>query len=156
MTKTGVGTLVLGGANTYKGSTAINAGVLCISALNNLGAVGSALSFNGGTLRLTAPMDFEGSHPCAFLAGGGTIDTGNNTVTALTTGWSGGGALAKTGAGTLHLDGIGSGFSGAVTVQRGTLQLGSNQTLASCPAIDVGVGATLDVSTVAGEGIYCR
>ena len=150
LTKTGVGTLVLGGANTYKGSTAINAGVLCISALNNLGAVGSALSFNGGTLRLTASVDLQGNHPCSFLAGGGTIDTGDNTLTALTTGWSGTGTLVKRGAGTLHLDGNGSGFSGAVALQGGTLQLGSNQTLASCPLIDVGVGATLDIIAVAG------
>ncbi len=150
LTKAGEGTLVLGHANGYRGTTAINAGVLSISAANNLGAVGSAVSFNGGTLRLTASADFKGSHPCDFLASGGTIDTGNNTLTALTTGWSGGGALAKTGAGTLRLDGIGDGFSGAVALHEGTLRLGSNQTLANCPLIDVGLAATLDVSSVPG------
>ncbi len=150
LTKTGEGTLVLGHTNTYQGTTAINAGVLSISAVSNLGAVGSGVSFDGGTLRLTASVDLQGSHPCSFLAGGGTIDTGNNTFTALTTGWSGAGTLIKTGAGTLHLDGNSSGFSGGVSLQKGTLQLGSNQTLANCPLIDVGVGATLDVSAVAG------
>ena len=150
LTKTGEGTLVLGQANAYQGTTAINAGALSISAVNNLGAIGSGVSFNGGTLQLTASVDLQGDHPCAFLAAGGTIDTGNSTLTALTTGWSGSGALTKTGAGTLHLDGIGSGFSGAVVLKKGTLQLGSSQTLANCPLIDVQAGSTLDVSAVAG------
>ena len=150
LTKSGDGTLVLGRTNTYQGTTAINAGVVSISAPSNLGAVGSGVSFNGGTLRLTASVDVQDSHPCSFLAGGGTIDTGNNTLTALTTGWNGAGTLIKTGAGTLHLDGNSSGFSGGVSLQKGTLQLGSNQTLANCPLIDVGVGATLNVSAVAG------
>jgi len=151
LTKTGEGTLVLGGVNTYPGATTINAGAISISAANNLGAVGAGVSFNGGTLRLTASVDLLENHPCAFLAGGGTIDTGNNTLTALTTGWSGAGALTKIGAGTLRLDGIGSGFSGAVAVQKGTLQLGSSQTLAGCPVIDVDAGTVLDVTAVAGD-----
>jgi len=153
LTKTGEGTLVLGGVNTYRGTTAVNAGAVSISAVNNLGAVGAGVWFNGGTLRLTASVDLQGDHPCAFLADGGTIDTGNYTFTTLTTGWSGAGALTKIGAGTLRLDGLGNGFSGAVAVQEGTLQLGSSQSLAGCPTIDVGIGTVLDVTAVAGG--YC-
>ena len=63
LTKTGEGTLVLGGANAYTGATAINAGVVCVSADYNLGAVGAGISFNGGTLRITAPVDLQGNHP---------------------------------------------------------------------------------------------
>jgi autotransporter-associated beta strand protein len=153
LTKTGNGTLVLGGVNTYTGATAVNAGTVSISADYNLGGVGAGLSFNGGTLQLTASVDLQGNHPCAVLAGGGTIDTGDNTLTALTNGWSGAGALTKIGAGTLHLDGIGSEFSGAVAVRKGTLQLGSSQALVGCPMIDVSTGATLDATAIAGG--YC-
>ena len=150
LTKTGAGTLVLGGANAYTGATAIDAGVLSVAASSNLGAVGSRVSFDGGTLRLTAPVDLKGNHPCTIQSGGGVINTGNHACAALTSGWSGSGTLTKLGAGTLRLDGVGAGFSGVVALQQGTLQLAASQTLAGCSLIDVGIGATLDVAGITG------
>lgn len=152
LTKTGEGTLILSGVNTYQGKTAINAGVLSVSAPWNLG-IGSPILFDGGTLRLTKAVDLRGNQPCEFLAGGGTIDTGGKTLTAETTGWSGTGSLVKAGAGVLRLGGTGSGFTGAVILKAGTLRLDSNRTLVDCPLIDVAAGATLDVSGVQG-GYY--
>jgi autotransporter-associated beta strand protein len=149
LTKTGDGTLVLGGVNSYTGPTAIMAGVVSVSETFNLGADGAKVLFDGGTLRLTSPVNLYATHPCTFLSSG-AIDTQSNNCDALTTGWSGAGSLTKIGAGTLSLDGDGSGFLGAVTVQQGTLKLATSQTLAGCSQIDVGVGATLDVSAVAG------
>ena len=58
LTKAGSGTLTLSGSNTYTGSTTLSAGLISISATNNLGATpGSAdadnLIFNGGGLNST-------------------------------------------------------------------------------------------------------
>ena len=51
--KRDLGTLVLGGANTYTGGTLVAEGVLQVSADSNLGAANGALGFAGGTLRVT-------------------------------------------------------------------------------------------------------
>ena len=58
LTKAGSGTLTLSGSNTYTGSTTLSAGLISISATNNLGATpGTAdadnLIFNGGGLNST-------------------------------------------------------------------------------------------------------
>jgi fibronectin-binding autotransporter adhesin len=54
LTKVGAGTLVLSGANTYSGSTNVNAGLLQVETASGLGT--STINFNGGALRTTAPM----------------------------------------------------------------------------------------------------
>ena len=50
LNKIGAGSLTLGGANTYTGATTLTGGTVVFSALNNLGN-GTAINFNGGTLR---------------------------------------------------------------------------------------------------------
>jgi fibronectin-binding autotransporter adhesin len=64
LVKTGGGNLILSGANSYFGSTTINAGVLRVTALSNGGqpsGIGASsgdafnLILNGGTLRYTGP-----------------------------------------------------------------------------------------------------
>jgi len=147
--KTGEGTLVLDGANTYTGETVLHAGVLSVSARKNLGAVGTKVTFDGGTLQLTAPADLQGYHPLMFLAGNGAIDTRNHDCTTLTDGWGGTGTLTKIGGGALSLDGTESAFEGSVNIQEGSLRLGSNDALAACSVIEVGVGATFDVTDIA-------
>ena len=49
----GSGTTVLTGVNTYSGGTTISAGVLSVSADNNLGDAAGGLTFNGGVLQVT-------------------------------------------------------------------------------------------------------
>ena len=56
LVKTDLGTLVLNAANTYGGGTAINGGTLQIAADAALGAAGTALGMDGGTLRTTQSL----------------------------------------------------------------------------------------------------
>ncbi|MBS0659567.1 MAG: autotransporter-associated beta strand repeat-containing protein [Verrucomicrobia bacterium] len=54
LTKTGPGTLLLSGANTYTGATQLNAGTLRVGATGTLGAAGPISVATGATLDVTA------------------------------------------------------------------------------------------------------
>ena len=131
LTKDGTGTLQLLGANTYTGTTTIDAGTLILSggaAIVDTGAV-SLANVLGATLKLNA------SETIGSLSGGGT--TGGNTNLqsfTLTTGdagnatyggvISGTGGLTKTGTGTLTLNGSAANtYTGLTTVSAGELDL---------------------------------
>ncbi len=133
LSKTGTGTLTLGGANSYTGITTISDGILSISADANLGAVpGSATPGNivldGGTLQATASFTLNANRGVALGAstgsGSGSIDvtTGENLTYAgvLADNGTGADGLTKTGVGTLTLNG-GSTHTGTTTVSDGTL-----------------------------------
>ena len=57
LAKTGAGTLILGGTNSYAGGTFLGAGVLAVSSDANLGAATGPIALDGGTLRLDASFD---------------------------------------------------------------------------------------------------
>jgi fibronectin-binding autotransporter adhesin len=120
--KTGGGTLVLEGVNTYAGGTIVAGGTLEIAADNNLGAAGTGLSINGATLHTTA--DITSARATTLGAAGGTFETDTGTAFTLNGAVSGGGALTKTGAGTTVLAAANT-YSGGTTISAGTLQLGS-------------------------------
>ncbi|MBB6428191.1 T5SS/PEP-CTERM-associated repeat protein/autotransporter-associated beta strand protein, partial [Sphingopyxis sp. JAI128] len=127
LVKTDAGTLVLTGANSYTGGTAVNGGTLRISADTNLGDAAGGLSVNGGTLHTTADL---GSARAVDLAGAGTFLTDGGTTLTLGGAVSGAGALTKDGAGSLLLtaDNI---YAGGTTIAVGTLQLGNGGTSGS-------------------------
>ena len=104
LTKTGAGSMVLSGANTYSGTTTISGGTLQVGNGGTTGTLGSGNVLNNATLT------FNRSDTVAVA----------NVI-------SGTGALQKQGAGTLVLLGANT-YSGASTVSAGILQVGNGGT----------------------------
>jgi autotransporter-associated beta strand protein len=124
LVKTGVGTLVLSGANTYSGGTTVNAGTLLVNSNSALGDSAGGLSLQGGTLKTSAAIS---SGRGVSLSGGGTVDT-NGFDSTLSGVVGGTGALTKTGAGVLSLSGANT-YSGGTLVSGGSLGVNSSQAL---------------------------
>lgn len=145
---TGTSVLSLGGNNTFSGGLNINAGIVEISTVNNVGA--GPLNFNGGTLRFaTGSGGADVSvRPMNFIATA-TIDTNGNSATfANLVGNGGAGGLTKAGAGTLVLAAANT-YTGTTTVGAGTLQIGAT---AGGPGSVAG-GVTVNTGgTLAGFG----
>jgi fibronectin-binding autotransporter adhesin len=172
------GNVILASPNTYSGDTTVNAGTLT---LGNTGAIPSGsgkgnVAVSGGATLNLAGFDLGVNG----LSGGGTITNnrttaGTNTLTAgladadgdfsgvIQDGSNGTVALRKTGAGTLTLRGANT-FSGNVTINSGTLQMGSTSALGNAAnTVTVQPGATLDVTgartlgsqvvTISGAGV---
>ena len=135
--KTGDGTLILTGANTYTGGTIFNAGILQVSADNGLGASSGGLTFGGGTLQWGAA--FDSARAITLNSGGGSFDS-NGYDSTLSGVISGTGALTKTGSGTLTLSGANT-YTGATTVNGGILALSGS--LAS-GQITIGTSGEMD------------
>jgi fibronectin-binding autotransporter adhesin len=125
LVKTDAGTLVLAGANTYSGGTAINGGTIRISSDASLGT--GDISFNGGTLNTTASLN---SGKNLTLDGAGTLLTDAGTILALQGAVGGSGALTKDGGGDLLLLGNAA-HTGGTTIAAGTLQVGNGGTTGS-------------------------
>ncbi|HEX8077344.1 MAG TPA: autotransporter-associated beta strand repeat-containing protein, partial [Chthoniobacterales bacterium] len=158
LNKTGSGTLVLGGINTYSGGTNVNAGTLRLSGSGILGGTSGGLTVNAGTVDLNGTTQTVG----ALNGSGGTI-LNNNTGTARTLTVGTGGAtgsyagviadhtvgtgtvsLTKTGAGTQTLSGANT-YTGATVVSGGTLTLsaGAPGAINSTSSVTVNSSATL-------------
>lgn len=120
--KTGDGTLVLNGTNTYTQGTQLVAGTLSVSSDANLGNAGNAIDFEGGTLQVTGTAYTSTPRSIVFGAAGGGFDIADaaNTFTVAQP-LTGTGSLTKLGDGTLVLAGVNT-YSGGTTVSAGTLQ----------------------------------
>jgi fibronectin-binding autotransporter adhesin len=150
LTKNGVGSWTLAGANTYSGPTIVNAGTLSTGATNTL-SPNSAVTVNGGTLNIASGFNNQ----IASLSGGasGTVTIGS--ATTLTIGGSNisasfGGPITGQGGLTLNTAGISTQtltgantYSGPTTVTAGNLALAGTGQILGDTAITVAGGATL-------------
>ena len=126
LTKIGVGTLVLSGANTYDGTTTITGGSL---QLGDGGASGSLYAF--GSIQNDGNLTINRNN--AVVQG---VDFGGGYIT-------GAGSFTQAGAGTTTLN-LANSYSGTTTVSAGKLAVDSQQT--SAGAASVADGATLGVT----------
>jgi len=165
LTKSGTGSLLLGGANTYSDTTTISDGTLKLGASNVLpdgSGKGNVVLSTGATLDMGGYSDTING-----LSGAGTVDNtsgtgtytlsvgGNNATSAFsgmlknTTGTL---ALVKTGTGTLALSG-GNTFTGLTTVCGGTLEFSGPTTAPTIGSILIGGG---DISIDNGVTLTSR
>lgn len=127
LTFMGGGVQTLNGFNSYTGGTTVNGGVLAISGDAALGALGGALTLNGGaTLRISSNFV---SNRTVQWNGGATFDVMGGDA-AFFGQLNGSGTLIKSGNGTLTLGGNNS-YAGGTTVNGGTLAVFSDAALGS-------------------------
>lgn len=127
LTKTGSGTIIFTGANTYSGGTTINEGTLQLGdgATNNGSVTGNIT--NDGTLTFANP-------------------TAQNYAGTI----SGSGSLIKTGNGMLTLTGANN-YSGSTTISAGILALSGSGSIADSTNVTIAAGATLEVRGLGGQ-----
>ena len=159
LTKTGGGTLTLAGVNTYTGKTFVNAGKLSAAGEAALGAnpgssAADQLTLNGGTLQSTATFTVDDSNRGLSVgASGGTFETDAATKLTVAKVIAGSSTLTKTGEGTLALTAANT-FSGTVTVNAGTLELGQVDALKNSILNTGTAGPQSVVLTLAGPVTY--
>jgi fibronectin-binding autotransporter adhesin len=150
LTKSGTGTLVLSGSDSYTGTTAITSGVLKMGSVTGLGS-GTAVSVSSG-----ATLDLNNnSTTIASIAGAGSITLGSatltagsdNSTTALSGVISGTGDLMKTGSGILTLSGTNT-FTGNTTVSGGSISVSADANLGASPP-----AATINAITLNGGAL---
>jgi autotransporter-associated beta strand protein len=166
LTKTGVGTLTLGGGglittlSTYDGGTNVNQGTLALGVTNALPAsrtltfnggtlTSGAVSINGGTLDLAGFSSVAGpvtltSGSIVDSVGGGVLSGSSYTVQSGAVGAVLGGAgvsLTKTTGGIVTLSGVNT-YTGGTNVDAGTLILGAADTLSASGTVSI-IGGTL-------------
>lgn len=153
-----------GGANTYTGVTAVNAGTLSVGALANGGSpsdIGAASSASGNLALNASTLQYTGGttgtdHGATLGASGATVEI-TTAGTALTDSGVivGSGSLAKTGLGVLILSGANT-FSGGVAVNAGELDINNGGSSSANSAIGTGtltIGSGTIIDNTSGSDV---
>lgn len=163
ITKSGPGTLLITGSNSYSGGTRLVQGTI---ATDNASAFGPGTIFVGGDskLRFDANLTLSNS---VTIDGRGltlgnvrtnrylTVDTNGNDTT-LSGAIGGGGGIIKTGSGVLTLSGTNT-YSGGTTISAGTLAISSNSNLGDSKYTPLSVnGGTLRIAGTALNNLNTR
>ena len=131
LAKTGAGTWILSGANTYNGGTTISAGTLKLGNAAALGAstgaasvtAGAVLDLNGTVMTNTNALTLNGS---GISSGGALINSSASAASyAGTVAMATDSSIGGNGAGTMTLNGIVSGAFNLTKVGSGTLIFGN-------------------------------
>ncbi len=178
LTKTSVGTLILGAASARTGATNVNGGVLQLTDLAALGTGGVAVA-SGGALEGNAAL--AGTYGQLVTLNGGTFSqAANNVMTLATAGQlnlaanstinvtqvgpggklllvtpdvvAGSGNINKTGAGTLQFSVANTGYTGALTVSGGQAEIQNAQALGAAPSVVTIAGGEMVVSNSTWAG----
>lgn len=171
VTKSGGGIWILSGVNTYSGGLTLTGGTLKFGNNSAIGAATGTFTVNGGTFDTATgsvtfgnnpqiwngDFTFTGSNNLTFGSGVITLGTAAGTSRTVTVAGSSlvvGGAISngttansliKAGAGELSLSGAGT-YTGGVTLNGGTLKLGSTTALGTSAGTLTINGGTLDSS----------
>lgn len=147
LTKTGIGSLTLTGANTYTGATTIVAGTLTVGSTGSL-EDSVAVIVNGGTYSTNSSTDEVGTVTLKNGVIGGTgIHQGSSYAVenGMITGRLGGfGVLTKTTAGQVILSGANS-YSGGTTISDGTLTVSRSGSLDDFSPVTIENGASYEL-----------
>lgn len=141
LSKTGSGTMILGGNNSYQGGTVISGGVLRVSNDANLGDAAGGVTIHDSKLEITQSDTF--GRDFTLASGTATLDVAEYKNAELSGAVDGSGDLTKTGLGQLGLSGNNT-FSGDLAILEGTLAVDGNANLGSATtAISMSNGGTL-------------
>ncbi|HEY1797739.1 MAG TPA: autotransporter domain-containing protein [Stellaceae bacterium] len=139
------GVLTLGGANTFSGTLAINAGSVGLGAAGSVSSANVNLAAAGTTFDVSAAgnpviQDLSGVAGSTVALGGNTLTFGTGDSTIFGGTIAGTGGLFKAGSGTTTLTGANT-FSGGVSIDQGTLALGAGGSMVSATSVFVSGGS---------------
>lgn len=151
VTKTGGGTLALSAVNTFSGGLNINGGTVAFSTHDNrLGAAGTAISIDGGTLSKTGAGDITSARIYTIGSGGATFNVAEgrwaNTGVSGERAFDGSGDIIKTGDGTFYVNQSDSRSDGNVIIEGGTYEFSLANRIRTDAVITIHNGATLENS----------
>ena len=149
VTKTGGGTLIMGGANTYTGATTVAGGLLQISASERIVNTTPLVVDSNATFDLQAFNETVGAVTLANgtitsttgVLSGAVYHVENGLVSARLGGVA---ALDKATPGTVVLSGSNT-YSGATLINNGTLRIGASDRIANTSPLTIDNGATFDM-----------